>query len=80
MHGARRYRVLRDAQHATSLTGLTYCARTETLRTSGWICPRRTGRSPTHQVAGCDGQPNPERGWGTLAVYGEEGVIVYTGG
>jgi hypothetical protein len=76
MHGARRYRVRRDAEYATSLTGLTYCARTETPRLHArWICARRTTRSPTHRFRWCDGRGDPERGWGNLAVHGEEDVI-----
>ncbi len=76
MHGARRYRVLRDANYARSLTGLTDCARTETPRASGWwICLRRTNRIPRTSFAGCDGRGDPERGWGNLAVNGKEDII-----
>ena len=75
MHGARRYRVPRDAEPATSPTGLTYSARTETPRLCRVKLPPSDRPGSTHRFAGCDGRCDPERGWGTLAVHGEEGVM-----
>ena len=37
--------------------------------------PPSDGLGSTYRFRWCDGQPDPERGWGTLAVYGEEDVI-----
>ena len=76
-HGVRRYRVPRDAQPATSLTeqGLTYRAGTETPRLCRVDLPPSDGLESHAPFSGCAGQPDPERGWGNLAGYGEEDVI-----
>jgi hypothetical protein len=76
MHGARRYRVRRDAEYATSLTGLTDSARTETPRLCRVDLPPSDNPGPTHRFAGYDGRCDPERGWGNLVVYDEEDVML----
>jgi len=62
MHGTRSDRVRRDTEDATSLTGLTYRAQTETLQLH-WVDVLPSDGLESHTpLSGCAGQHNPERG------------------